>query len=123
MGFLEKFGLFNKRKDQRIELPTPIKCFCAYRLRSGENGEYAALITNFSEGGLLLGVNKGKIPAGAEAEVRFQLPRHLEGVSVHGTVIRSYPERPQVWSYVAIQFANKEEAGVRLLLSFILGKL
>jgi len=124
MGLLESLGFGgNKKKDKRTDLDPPIKCLCAYRMPAGQEGEYTGLITNFSENGILLGVSKGKIPAGAQVEVRFQLPHHPEGVSVHGTIASSYPERPQAWSYADMEFKDKEEGGVRLLLAFIAGKL
>jgi c-di-GMP-binding flagellar brake protein YcgR len=120
MSFLRKFKPFDRRKDARLDAEHPIKCFCTYREGERET-ECLFHVLNISRGGIFV-ASDAKILPGTQVQIRFQLPSHLEGVSVQGEIVRTYRRSAHGSYYSGIKFKNKGEEAVKLLFNFVLGR-
>lgn len=117
--FIRKFSPFNRRQHPRFETNRSIKIVCIYA-QSGQKLDYSAEIVNISKAGILIMTNENKIYPKTEVEFRFQLPSRKEPISIHGRVLRTYRRHMQNCYYSGVEFKNKEEEGVGLLLDFVL---
>jgi len=115
--FFRKLKPFDRRKDNRFPLHFYLQCVCVYT-QAGQRQEVQSHIKNISKGGLLITTSETTIHPGKEVEIRFQLSHQEEMHSIHGKVLRSYRKDYSSWHYLAIQFHNREEESVKLLLAF-----
>jgi len=68
---------------------------------------------------MLITTGQDKVHVGKEVEIRCKLPDLSEGCSVHGKIVRTYKREYHNWHYSGIQFTNKAEKGIKLLLDFV----
>ena len=119
--FIRKVGLFNRRKGDRFTSFCSIECMCIYK-ESGRQIECSPYIKDISKGGLLLMTNENKIYPDTQVEIRVKLPNRQEAVSVQGKIVRTYRRETGVWYYSGVEFQNKKDKNIQLLLDFVRGE-
>jgi hypothetical protein len=116
-SFFRQLKPFDRRKDNRFTLHSYLPCVCVYT-QADQRQEIQSHIKNIAKGGLLITTGEAMVHPGKEVEIRFQLPNQEEMRSIHGKVLRSYRKDYSSWHYSAIQFHNREEKDIKLLLDF-----
>lgn len=119
--FFRRAKPFERRRDARFIASCTIECLCLYK-ESGRQLECLSYIKDISKTGLLITTAECKIYPQTEVELRIKLPNNQETISILGRVIRTYRRETGIWYYSGLEFQDRSEKNVRLLLDFASGK-
>ncbi|MFH1875547.1 MAG: PilZ domain-containing protein [Candidatus Omnitrophota bacterium] len=117
MNFLRKLGFFERRASKRIDPVPPLKGICSCK-ELGQEG-FLVYVTQASQSGALISVNKQKFGVGIFVELRIAISGRSEELLLRGKVLRSWRQGGHGWYSAVIKFSSESEGHAQMLLNYL----